>query len=92
MRTLGAGQRLLQRTLRWELLATGLLAGGSAALGTELVMLTLQQLWSELAWQPHYLLWWGLPLLGAALVMLAAQRPMRRLLGSVLASRLRQGG
>ncbi len=92
MRTLGAGQRLLQRTLRWELLATGLLAGVSAALGTELVMLTLQQLWSELAWQPHYLLWWGLPLLGAALVMLAAQGPMRRLLGSVLASRLRQRG
>jgi putative ABC transport system permease protein len=90
MRTLGAGQRLLRRTLRWELLATGLLAGGSAALGTELVMLVLQQLWSELTWQPHYLLWWSLPLLGAGLVMLAAQGPMRRLLGSVLASRLRQ--
>lgn len=90
--TLGAGQRLLQRTLRWELLATGLLAGSRQRWEPELVMLTLQQLWSELAWQPHYLLWWGLPLLGVALVMLAAQGPMRRLLGSVLASRLRQRG
>lgn len=53
-------------------------------------MWLLMQLWSELAWQPHYLLWLVLPLLGVGLVLLAAYGPMQRLLGAVLARRLRQ--
>ncbi|MBP9568861.1 MAG: FtsX-like permease family protein [Aeromonadaceae bacterium] len=90
MRTLGAGQTLLRRALRWELVATGALAGCAAALCCEGVMWLLMQLWSELAWQPHYLLWLVLPLLGVGLVLLAAYGPMQRLLGAVLARRLRQ--
>ena len=90
MRTLGAGQILLRRALRWELVATGALAGCAAALCSEGVMWLLMQLWSELAWQPHYLLWLVLPLLGVGLVLLAAYGPMQRLLGAVLARRLRQ--
>ena len=90
MRTLGASAQLLQRALRWELLAMGILAGLTAAFCSELIMLLLQQRWSELAWQPQPLLWCGLPLLGAALVWLAAQAPMHALLHSVLARRLRE--
>ena len=89
MRTLGAGQTLLRRALRWELVATGALAGFAAALCCEGVMWLLMQLWSELTWQPHYELWLALPLLGMGLVLLAAYGPMRRLLGAVLARRLR---
>lgn len=89
MRTLGAGQILLRRALRWELVATGALAGFAAALCCEGVMWLLMQLWSELAWQPHYELWLALPLLGVGLVLLAAYGPMQRLLGAVLARRLR---
>ena len=89
MRTLGAGQTLLRRALRWELVATGALAGVAAALCCEGVMWLLMQLWSELAWQPHYELWLVLPLLGVGLVLLAAYGPMQRLLGAVLARRLR---
>ena len=89
MRTLGASAQLLQRALRWELLATGLLAGLTAAFCSELIMLLLQQQWSELTWQPHPLLWLGLPVLGALLVWLAARAPMHRLLHSVLIRHLR---
>lgn len=89
MRTLGAGQTLLRRALRWELVATGALAGFAAALCCEGVMWLLMQLWNELAWQPHYELWLALPLLGMGLVLLAAYGPMQRLLGAVLARRLR---
>lgn len=90
MRTLGAGAQLLQRALRWELLAMGILAGLTAACCSEVIMLLLQQQWSELTWQPQPLLWVGLPLLGAGLVWLAAQGAMHRLLHSVLARRLRE--
>ena len=71
------------------LVATGALAGFAAALCCEGVMWLLMQLWSELAWQPHYELWLALPLLGVGLVLLAAYGPMQRLLGAVLARRLR---
>ncbi|HAU4904124.1 TPA: FtsX-like permease family protein, partial [Aeromonas hydrophila] len=70
MRTLGAGSELLRKMLRWELVASGLLAGLCAAMVVELCSLGLQWWWFEGQWQFHWAIWAGLPLLGAVLVTL----------------------
>lgn len=90
MRTLGAATRQLNAMLYWEWLTSGALAGVAAAACCELIMLLVQPLWSELAWQPQPLLWISLPLLGMVLVLLAARSPMMTLLQAVLAGRLRE--
>ena len=50
--------------LRWELVASGLLAGLCAAMVVELCSLGLQWWWFEGQWQFHWAIWAGLPLLG----------------------------
>lgn len=89
MRTLGAGSELLRKMLRWELVASGLLAGLCAAMVVELCSLGLQWWWFEGQWQFHWAIWAGLPLLGAALVTLAGQGMQRQLLAGTLSDRLR---
>ena len=88
MRTLGAGSELLRKMLRWELVASGLLAGLCAAMVVELCSLGLQW-WFEGQWQFHWAIWAGLPLLGAVLVTLAGQGMQRQLLAGTLSDRLR---
>ncbi|MBC6486640.1 ABC transporter permease [Aeromonas hydrophila] len=89
MRTLGAGSELLRKMLRWELVASGLLAGLCAAMVVELCSLGLQWWWFEGQWQFHWAIWVGLPLLGAVLVTLAGQGMQRQLLAGTLSDRLR---
>lgn len=89
MRTLGAGSELLRKMLRWELVASGLLAGLCAAMVVELCSLGLQWWWFEGLWQFHWAIWAGLPLLGAVLVTLAGQGMQRQLLAGTLSDRLR---
>ncbi|MBQ4665428.1 ABC transporter permease [Aeromonas hydrophila] len=89
MRTLGAGSELLRKMLRWELVASGLLAGLCAAMVVELCSLGLQWWWFEGQWQFHWAIWIGLPLLGSVLVTLAGQGMQRQLLAGTLSDRLR---
>ncbi|HCT2505392.1 TPA: FtsX-like permease family protein, partial [Aeromonas dhakensis] len=89
MRTLGAGSELLRKMLRWELVASGLLAGLCAAMVVELCSFGLQWWWFEGQWQFHWAIWAGLPLLGAVLVTLAGQGMQHQLLAGTLSDRLR---
>lgn len=89
MRTLGASSELLKKMLRWELVASGLLAGLCAAMVVELCSFGLQWWWFEGQWQFHWAIWAGLPLLGALLVTLAGQGMQRQLLAGTLSDRLR---
>jgi putative ABC transport system permease protein len=89
MRTLGASSELLKKILRWELVASGLLAGLCAAMVVELCSFGLQWWWFEGQWQFHWAIWAGLPLLGALLVTLAGQGMQRQLLAGTLSDRLR---
>lgn len=89
MRTLGAGSALLKRMLRWELVASGALAGLCAAMVVELCSFGLQWWWFEGQWQFHWAIWLTLPTLGAVLVTLAGQGMRRQLLAGTLSDRLR---
>lgn len=89
MRTLGAGSELLRKMLRWELVASGLLAGLCAAMVVELCSFGLQWWWFEGQWQFHWAIWAGLPLLGDVLVTLAGQGMQHQLLAGTLSDRLR---
>ena len=89
MRTLGAGSALLEKMLRWELVASGALAGLCAAMVVELCSFGLQWWWFDGQWQFHWAIWAGLPLLGALLVTLAGQGMRRQLLAGTLSDRLR---
>ena len=89
MRTLGAGSALLEKMLRWELVASGALAGLCAAMVVELCSFGLQWWWQGAQWQFHWAIWGSLPLLGALLVTLAGQGMRRQLLAGTLSDRLR---
>ncbi|WP_421190522.1 ABC transporter permease [Aeromonas sanarellii] len=89
MRTLGAGSVLLEKMLRWELVASGALAGLCAAMVVELCSFGLQWWWQDAQWQFHWAIWAGLPLLGSLLVTLAGQGMRRQLLAGTLSDRLR---
>ncbi|GJB97153.1 ABC transporter permease [Aeromonas caviae] len=89
MRTLGAGSALLEKMLRWELVASGALAGLCAAMVVELCSFGLQWWWEGAQWQFHWAIWAALPLLGAVLVTLAGQGMRRQLLAGTLSDRLR---
>lgn len=89
MRTLGAGSKLLEKMLRWELVASGALAGLCAATVVELCSFGLQWWWFDGRWQFHWAIWACLPLLGALLVTLAGQGMRRQLLAGTLSDRLR---
>ena len=89
MRTLGAGSKLLEKMLRWELVASGALAGLCAATVVELCSFGLQWWWFDGRWQFHWAIWACLPPLGALLVTLAGQGMRRQLLAGTLSDRLR---
>ncbi|WP_116473842.1 ABC transporter permease [Zobellella maritima] len=88
LRTLGAGERLITASLRWEWLAAGLAAGLSAAMAVELCVAVLLPWWLELPWQPHPWVWPSLPLLGAVLLLLTGRAG--GIVKGPLAVRLRQ--
>ena len=90
LRTLGASEKLMKASLRWEWLAAGLVSGLAAALAVELCVAVLLPQWLGLAWQPHPGLWIGLPLLGAALLLLTGR--MGGITSGTLMHRLRQWG
>lgn len=88
LRTLGASERLMQASLRWEWLAAGVAAGLAAALGVELCVAILLPYWLGLPWQPHPVLWIALPALGAGLLLLTGR--LGGITRTSLMSRLRQ--
>ncbi|PSJ44738.1 ABC transporter permease [Zobellella endophytica] len=88
LRTLGAGERLIAASLRWEWLAAGLASGLAAALAVELCVAVLLPWWLDLPWQPHPGVWFSLPLLGAALLLLTGRAG--GIVRGPLALRLRQ--
>lgn len=90
LRTLGASEKLMKASLRWEWLAAGLVSGLAAALAVELCVAVLLPQWLGLTWQPHPGLWIGLPLLSAALLLLAGR--MGGITSGTLMHRLRQWG
>ncbi|MBO8124947.1 ABC transporter permease, partial [Klebsiella pneumoniae] len=69
-RTLGAGKRLLRRTLWSEFALLGAMAGVVAALGAETALWLLQTRVFDFPWQPQWPLWVGLPLAGGFLLSL----------------------
>ena len=88
LRTLGASERLMQASLRWEWLAAGIAAGVAAALGVELCVAILLPQWLGLPWQPHPVLWLALPVLGAGLLLATGR--LGGITHTSLMSRLRQ--
>lgn len=69
-RTLGAGMRLLRRTLWSEFALLGLVSGIAAAAGAEVALWLLQRQVFDFAWQPNYLMWALVPISGALLLSL----------------------
>lgn len=69
-RTLGAGMRLLRRTLWSEFALLGLVSGIAAAAGAEVALWLLQRLVFDFPWQPNYLMWVLVPISGALLLSL----------------------
>ncbi len=90
LRTLGASERLIVASLRWEWLAAGLVSGLAAALAVELCVAVLLPWWLGLPWQPHPQIWLGLPLLGAVLLLLTGRAG--GITRGTLMGRLRQWG
>ncbi|MGL5948857.1 MAG: ABC transporter permease [Aeromonas sp.] len=89
MRTLGASSRTLAGLLRWEFIASGLIAGLCAALTVEGAALALSYGWQGSQWRWHGELWLALPLLGAGLLTWVGQGLRRQLLAGTLSERLR---
>lgn len=69
-RTLGAGMRLLRRTLWSEFALLGLVSGIAAAVGAEVALWLLQRQVFDFPWQPNYLMWALVPISGALLLSL----------------------
>ena len=69
-RTLGAGMRLLRRTLWSEFALLGLVSGIAAAAGAEVALWLLQRQVFDFPWQPNYLMWVLAPISGALLLSL----------------------
>lgn len=69
-RTLGAGKRLLQRTLWSEFALLGLISGVAATIGAEAALWGLQRKVFDFPWEPDWALWLTLPLTGALLLAL----------------------
>ncbi|MEG0231257.1 MAG: putative ABC transporter permease subunit YbbP [Hafnia sp.] len=69
-RTLGAGMRLLRRTLWSEFALLGLVSGIAAAAGAEVALWLLQRQVFDFPWQPNYLMWALVPISGALLLSL----------------------
>lgn len=68
LRTLGARKQLLRQANRMEFALLGALAGVMAIVAAELITWLLYRYALNLDWQPHYLLWWLVPVVGALLI------------------------
>mgnify|MGYP006157481775 FL=1 len=79
LRTLGAGKKLLQRSIAIEFLISGALAGFIAALTTELALWLIQTFVIEMAWQPHPTLWLLATAVGSIFVALIGTRACKPL-------------
>ena len=90
LRTLGASERLMKASLRWEWLVAGAVAGLSAALAVELCVAIILPWWLGLSWQPHVGLWFSLPALGALLLLLTGR--VGGVTRATLMSKLQQWG
>lgn len=90
LRTLGASERLMKASLRWEWLVAGAVAGLSAALAVELCVAIILPWWLGLSWQPHVGLWFSLPALGALLLLLTGR--VGGITRATLMSKLQQWG
>lgn len=89
MRTLGARRQQLRDMLHWQAILLGGFAGITAAFSCELIRWWLHAEWSEQPWLWLPVLWWLLPLSGAATVLLVSQFTLQPLLRRTLAERLR---
>jgi len=67
-RTLGAGKKLLLRTLWCEFALLGCVSGIAAATGAEAALWALQRKVFDFPWQPDYLMWLILPLTGTVIL------------------------
>lgn len=81
-RTLGAGKKLLRRTLWSEFALLGLVSGLVAAIGAETALALLQTRVFDFPWEPDWRVWITLPVCGALLLSLC---------GGWLGSRLLKG-
>lgn len=68
LRALGASRRLVFTSLLIEFSVIGLLAGIMGAVGAETTLYFLQSKVFNIAFSPHWELWWSAPLLGVVLV------------------------
>lgn len=67
-RTLGAGKKLLGKTLWYEFAILGLVSGLVAVFGAEIALWLLQSRIFDFPWEPNYFLWVCLPVVGALLL------------------------
>ncbi|MCG7530488.1 hypothetical protein MHM98_03835 [Psychrobium sp. MM17-31] len=79
LRTLGAGKKLLQRSIAIEFLISGALAGFIAALTTELALWLIQTFVIEMPWQPHPTLWLLATAVGSLFVAVIGTRACKPL-------------
>lgn len=82
LRTLGAGKKLLQRSIAIEFLISGALAGFIAALTTEFALWLIQTFVIEMTWQPHPSLWLLATVVGSifvAVIGIRACKPLTKL-------------
>ncbi len=79
-RTLGAGMKLLRRTLWGEFALLGVASGLAAAAGAEAALWLLQRKVFDFPWQPNYLMWVAVPVCSGVLLSLCGGGLGRRLL------------
>ncbi|MGB1296770.1 MAG: ABC transporter permease [Psychrobium sp.] len=79
LRTLGAGKKLLQRSIAIEFLISGALAGFIAALTTELALWLIQTHVIEMPWKPHPTLWLLATAVGSVFVAVIGTRACKPL-------------
>ncbi|KAA8999984.1 ABC transporter permease [Affinibrenneria salicis] len=83
-RTLGAGLRLLRRTLWSEFAALGLVSGLAAAIGAEAALWLLQRKVFDFPWQPSLALWLLPPICALLLSLCGGWLGVRLLRGKAL--------
>lgn len=78
-RTLGASNKVLNRTIWYEFLLLGLVSGVVAVFGAELALWSLQRFVFDFPWQPNVMLWIFTPISASVLLMLCGWFLSRRL-------------
>lgn len=80
LRTLGAQYAFLRNALLLEFALLGALAGGFATVLAEILLFAIQQRVFNLAFQPHWQLWWLGPTVGVVMVTVLGWWQLKRLL------------